>query len=95
MVAGIPAIEIWDWTFGEIMGQARAAQERQRRNGQMLAYVANGEADLIASRFSNGTNPEIWEVFPFWSKEEIQEFRVEKYRRLMEKYAAAGGARHV
>lgn len=75
--------------------QVQADNERRRRNGQLLAYVANGEAEMIASRFGSGRSiPEVWEVFPFWTEEEVSEFRVEKYRRIMEKYAA-GGVRHV
>lgn len=89
-MAGIPAVEVWDWTLGEIMAQVRADAERRRRDGQLLANVATGEAAMIASHFSDGSNPEIWEVFPFWTDSEIAEYKVEKYRKIMEKYAAGG-----
>lgn len=95
MIAGIPAIEVWDWTFGEIMAQVRADGERQRREGQFLASVAAGEAVMVASQFSKGANPEIWEVFPFWTDKEVQSLKVEKYRRIMDKYVAAGGGKRV
>lgn len=95
VIAGIPAIEVWDWTFGEIMAQVRANEERRRRGGQFFASVAAGEAVMVASQFSKGTNPEIWEVFPFWTDEEVRELKVAKYRRIMGQYVAAGGGKRV
>lgn len=93
-MAGIPAIEVWDWTFGEVMAQIRADAERLRRGGQLLANVATGEAAMIAAHFSDGSNQEIWEAFPFWTDAEIAEYKVEKYRKIMEK-CAAGGVKRV
>lgn len=48
VIAGIPAIEVWDWTIGEILSQVRATHERRRRDGQMLSSVAVGEVQMIA-----------------------------------------------
>lgn len=93
VIAGIPAFEIMDWTLAEIIEQVRAYNDRRRRECQQLARIAYGESGMIAVRFGGKGQqiPEIWEVFPFWTDEEVREFRVEKYRRIMEKYAATGG----
>lgn len=77
------------------MAQVRANGERRRREGQFLASVSAGEAVMIASQFSKDAHPEIWEAFPFWTDEEVRSLRVEKYRRIMDKYVAAGGGKHV
>lgn len=91
VIAGIPAIEVWDWTVGEIMEQISANHERRRREGQLLAQVAVGQLRMSAARFSNGANPEIWEAFPFWTEEEIARYKVEKYKRLMWRHVGGGG----
>lgn len=49
---------------------------------------------MIASQFSKDAHPEIWEAFPFWTDEEVRSLRVEKYRRIMDKYVAVGGGKH-
>ena len=56
----------------------------------MLAQVAVGEAHMVAAHFSDGANPEIWEVFPFWTDEEVTRCKVEKYKRLMWRHAGGG-----
>lgn len=50
---------------------------------------------MIASQFSKDAHPEIWEVFPFWTDEEVRFLKVEKYRKIMDKYVAAGGGKRV
>ena len=77
------------------MAQVRAEGERQRREGQFLASVASGGAVMVASQFDKNASPEIWEVFPFWTDEEVRELKVAKYRRIMDKYVAAGGGKRV
>lgn len=97
IIAGISAFEIMDWTLAEIIEQVRAYSDRRRRECQQLARIAYAESGMIAVRFSGKGKqiPEIWEVFPFWTDEEVQELKVEKYRRIMEKYAATGGGKRV
>lgn len=77
------------------MAQVHGYAERRRRAGQDLAYAAYGEAYLIALRFAPGKRhpPDLWEVFPFWTAEEVKAERLEKYRKIMEKHAAAGGVK--
>ena len=50
---------------------------------------------MVASQFDKNASPEIWEVFPFWTDEEVRELKVAKYRRIMDKYVAAGGGKRV
>lgn len=95
IIAGIPAIEVYDWTIGEVRAQVIASIERKRRENRDLAVIATGESIMIASRFGGkeSTIPEIWDVFPFWSDDEIREAKLAKYKALMNKYVAAGGVR--
>ena len=95
VIAGVPATEVLDWTIGEIKAQSFALNERQRREGQMLAYIAAGEATMLGYCFSDKRRPDIWEVFPFWTEKETRGMRVNKYRAIMERHAAAGGGKHV
>lgn len=96
VIAGIPAIDVEDWTIGEIRAQVLAYHERKRREEKTRAHIATGEAVMIGYQFSNGkAAPDLWEVFPFWTEEEVKEARLEKYRRIMEKYTAAGGGKNV
>ena len=90
VIAGIPAIEVWDWTLGEILAQIKAVFERRRRDGQMLSSVAVGEVQMIAAYLSGKRGPEIWDVFPFWTEGEIAQHKVEKYKRLMWRHAGGG-----
>lgn len=39
-------------------------------------------AALINSAF-NGKLPPVWEVFPFWTEEEIQEINTEQIKRML------------
>lgn len=90
VIAGIPAREVWDWTIGEIAEQIKATHERRRRDGQMFAHIAVGESHMVAAHFSEGQSPEIWEVFPFWTPEEIAQGKLEKYKRLMWRHVGGG-----
>lgn len=86
-----------DWTLAEIIEQVRAYNDRRRRECQQLAQIAYAESGVVAARFGGKGQmiPEIWEAFPFWTDEEVRSLRVEKYRRIMDKYVAAGGGRYV
>lgn len=69
----------------------RAYRERKRRDGKNLSVVAAGCAQYVAAYLGGGQVPDLSEVFPFWTDEERKQMKVEKYRRIMERYAAAGG----
>lgn len=64
--------------------------ERERRQGKLLAVAAMRQAELTARALGGGRLPEVWEAFPFWTEEEIQGMRLQKYRHIMERYAASG-----
>ena len=90
VIAGIPAVEVWDWTIGEILPQVRATHERRRRDGRMLSSVAVGEVQMIAAYLSGKKGPEIWDVFPFWTDAEITQNKVEKYKHLIWRHVGGG-----
>ncbi|MCD8341856.1 MAG: hypothetical protein LUC87_06845 [Clostridiales bacterium] len=80
-----------DWCWGELVSAVEGMQERERLQGQRQAVIALGQAQLTARAFGGGQMPEAWEVFPFWSEEEVRAARIEKYRRRMERHAAGRG----
>lgn len=67
-------------------------QERLRQEGKAAALVAMRQAELTALALGGKKLPEVYEAFPFWTEEEVRERKVEKYRRVMERYAAASAA---
>ncbi|MCD8381550.1 MAG: hypothetical protein LUC30_01325 [Clostridiales bacterium] len=92
MIAGIPAIDVEDWTQGEITEQVQAYSERQRREGQQRSIVAARQAERTGLMFSGSGKklPEVYETFPFWTEEEIKALQVEKVRNIMNRWAASG-----
>ncbi|MCD7803088.1 MAG: hypothetical protein LUH09_09380 [Clostridiales bacterium] len=82
-----------DWTQGEIIEQVQAYSERRRREGQQSSIVAAKQAEYTGLMFSGKGKqlPEIYELFPFWTEEEQKECKVQKYRHIMERWAASGG----
>lgn len=64
--------------------------ERERRQGKLLAVTAIRQAELTARALGGGRFPEVWEVFPFWTEEEVTALRLQKYRHIMERHAGSG-----
>lgn len=95
MSLGIPAIDIWDYTFGEIVMHIRSHRERHRRDLQELSQLAYCQSHLTGLVFSGGGKPlpPVYEVFPFWTKEETLELERKKYMDIMMQYAARGGGK--
>lgn len=93
VIAGVPAIEVWDWTMGELIQQVQAASERARREHQASAILAARQAAYTGYVFSGSGKqlPEVYEYFPFWTEEEIKALKVEKYRNIMNRWAHSGG----
>lgn len=87
-MAGLSLWEMDDMTWGEILWVVEARREEQRRRAQEAAFIAYQQAGLIAQAALDGRLPDIYEVFPFWSEQEVRELRVEKYRAVMERYAS-------
>lgn len=77
-------------TFGEIFSSIQAHRESQRRSAQTLAFVAFQLAQLIAQAVLSGKLPEIYDVFPFWNEQEVNQWKVEKIRQKMQNYVAKG-----
>lgn len=87
-IAGLPLWEMEELTWGEVTEVILARREGQRRQAQERSFIAYQQAGLIARAVTEGKMPEIYEVFPFWKEEEIREMKVERYRAIMERYAA-------
>lgn len=93
MATGIPADQIWDYTFGEIVLHIRAHRERHHRELQERAMLAYCQAHFTGQVFAGGGKPlpEVFEAFPFWTEEETKAMQLEKYWNIMKQYAARGG----
>lgn len=68
-----------------------AHQERQRRLLQNLAVIAWGQAGLICRQLAGEKPPALYELFPFWTADEVNEMKLREYRSRMERLAAKGG----
>ena len=90
IIAGVPVLEIDDWTWGEMRAAIRADRERQKRRGQDLAAVAAGGARFVAAYLGSGKVPDLADVFPFWSEEERKQMQLNKYKKMMERLAGGG-----
>ncbi len=93
LIAGLNLFELEDMTWGEVLSVIEADRERQRRQMKDLSVIAYTQAGLTAQALTGGKIPELYELFPFWTEEEVQEMKVEKIRRVMERYAANGKGR--
>ena len=65
-------------------------RERRRREHQSESVIAARAAYYGALALcGNGKPlPEVYELFPFWTEEEIKACKVEKYRAIMMRHAA-------
>lgn len=88
---GLLPWEAEELTQGELHLRLQAVRNRERRWAQETAVVAYHQMGLLGQVLAGGKAPELYEVFPLWDEAEIREMKVEKYRRIMERYAAAGG----
>lgn len=70
------------------------ARERERRWFQQEALVAWGQMVLHGCQLSGETLPALYEVFPFWTTDEVNEMKLAKYRNMMERQVAKGGRRY-
>ena len=88
---GVSPLESREWTWGELLGVVEADQERQRRLLQNQALIAWGQAAVLCRHLAGEKQLPIYEVFPFWTTDEVNEMRLNEYRRRMERMAAKGG----
>lgn len=81
-----------DWTQGELTAQTEGYRQRLKTQ----SAIAYREALLTGATFAGGAKalPEVYEVFPYWTAEEIREMKLSKYKALMMRYAARGGGGH-
>lgn len=91
-IAGLSLEEMEEMTCGEVVETILARREGERRAAQRLSIIAYREAELMARALLTGRLPEVYEAFPFWEEEEIKRMKLEKYRKIMEAYAAGGKA---
>ncbi len=71
-----------------------SARERERHWFQQEALIAWGQAVLHGHQLSGSTMPPLYQVFPFWTTDEVNEMKLTKYRNMMERQAATGGGRN-
>lgn len=90
LIAGLRPDELEEMTWGEVLSVVEAARERRRRRNQDLSLIAYRQVALLSRMLSGGQVPDVEEMFPFWNEEELREKKIEKIRRVMEHYAAAG-----
>ena len=50
-----------------------------------------GQAAVLCRHLAGEKQLPIYEVFPFWTTDEVNEMRLNEYRRRMERMAAKGG----
>lgn len=86
-MVGLSLAEMEEMTWGELIFVIEARQEGMRRRAQERSLIAYRQAGLIAQAVAEGHLPEIYDVFPFWSEEEIRGIKVERYRAVMERHA--------
>ncbi len=80
-------------TFGELADRLEGMREREERHMQLEAMIAYQQVGLIAGALAGERAPDLYEAFPLWSEEEIRQMKLEKYRRIMARYAAAKGGK--
>lgn len=88
--AGVSPRESGDWTWGELCAAVEGYHRRQRHREQMMAVTAYHHALLTARCGSGGTLPPVYELFPFWTEEEMDALRLQRYRQIMEHHRAVG-----
>lgn len=86
-IAGIPFFDIYDYTQGEIAEFVEAKNEADRREYKMQSVIASKQAMLISANFAGTDLGQIYDVFPFWTDEEINEFRLAQVYAFFNKHS--------
>ena len=89
--SGLSPRESGEWTWGELLDWVEGTRERERRWFQQEALVAWGQMVLHGCQLAGEAPPALYEVFPFWTTDEVNEMKLAKYRKVMERQAATGG----
>lgn len=75
-IAGIPFFDVYNYTQGEIKEFVDAKNEADRRDLKNQAVVASKHAMLVSANVAGADVGKIYDVFPFWTEDEINEFRL-------------------
>lgn len=75
-IAGIPFFDIYGYTQGEIKEFVEAKNEAERRDCKNQSVIASRQAYLVAANMAGADTGSIYENFPFWTDNEINEFRL-------------------
>ena len=91
LIAGVGFFDVYDHTFGELIQIVDAKNERNRRNNQDLSIIAMKQAYLTALYATGkGFDLKIYDIFPYWTKEEKREMLVAEWKNKMYNIAAKG-----
>lgn len=82
-IMGISFFEIWDYTWGEVQEFCSCQYERERRFYKELAYIESAQAHIVARLITEGGEVDPSEEFYYWSQEERNEIRVERYKQML------------
>lgn len=89
-MAGVDFFGVYDFTFGELLEQIKVQNEIKRRKNKDASVIAHGQAFLICNLISEGGSHQVYEAFPYWTEEEIQQMELEMLKNRMKKIVAKG-----
>ena len=69
--SGLSPRESGEWTWGELLDWVEGTRERERRWFQQEALVAWGQMVLHGCQLAGEAPPALYEVFPFWTTDEV------------------------
>ena len=75
-IAGIPFFDVYNYTQGEIKEFVEAKNEADRRDLKNQSVIASRHAMLVCANVAGADAGKIYDVFPFWTDEEINEYRL-------------------
>ena len=84
--------DVHNHTFGELIEIVDAYNERIRRQNKDISLISMRHAQLVVAYVAgSGKELEVYDIFPFWAKEEKDQIQVEKYLRYMRAQVAKRG----
>lgn len=89
--AGGSPVELWAWTWGEIVLLVNSRNRALRQHYQALSVIAWQQAVLTASVVCGGKAEPVYRLFPFWEEDERAALAQAGYRAMMERLAGRGG----
>lgn len=96
LIAGVGYYDVYNHTCGELIEIINAYNEKIRRQNKDFSLIAMRHAQLVVAYVAgSGKNLEIYDIFPFWSKEEKDQLKVEKYLSYMRAQVAKRGENEI